>query len=291
MATRKINFRRFVEGDTFSTGEIDTRFAQLERDLNNTKDGLHAVTIAEGAVDYHHLQNPGNASTTGFNFGSTIVEAKSVRNTPSNHPDAWQRYNPKAQPELRTRGRSEGWSLETGGIIGDSVYFSSPEFTPKKMEVTLSSLKMGTDYYTSNDPSYTTGLVLMFDTYVLRSYSESGIGIELQIQTGPIDGSTFYEWVPIKGCSRWVWDKWGGTDVSPSSGQPVCIRAFLDRARILESVGSLNPAATEANLTVTGIRAKIGVIGENKSYGSDQIFTYLRESSLSVLALRAKKTS
>lgn len=290
MATRKLNFQRFKEGDSFSTPEIDRRFDQLEIDLNKEEDGLHTTTMSEGALNYQHLQSPGIPATSDYNFGSTIVELKSVRNDPTNHPDSWQRYNAPAKEELWIDGRGQGWSLEKGGIIGDSRYPVSAYFNPQKMEFTVNDLKMGLDYV--DDPDYTTGILLMFNTFVAAADVNDGMGIELQVKTGPTFEDGYYtvsEWAPIKGCGRWVWEHYTNTSSSLfrySAGQPICIRAFLTRARIYDSAVTTNPAITENNLVIKGFRAKIGVIGNS---GSGKQYIYLRDSSLTAMALRARK--
>jgi hypothetical protein len=143
----------------------------------------------------------------------------------------------------------------------------------------------------------------MFNTYVM-SHSRGirdGFGIELQVKcnTGT---STAYEWVPISGSDRWLYYNsvtTGGTDASVQMGQTVSIRLFLSRQRILDCFGFwYNPDVTSANMVVKGFRAKIGFSGNQSATGgtpSDSWYeypvVYLKESTLSVLALRAKRAT
>lgn len=304
MATRKINFQRFKEGDFFSTTDIDERFSSLENDINENQDGLDRLAIGEGALNYQHLSSPGRSTTSDglprYNFGSTVVQAKSIYNAPSKNPNSWLRYNPRDSPDLWTNGRGTRWSLHHGLVIGstgDGVV-ASGGFSSKRMEMSVDDLKMGSIYYDLNNPGYTSAILLMFNTYVMRDQSPDGIAFELQVRcnTGP---STVNEWVPIKGSGRYSWDPTargtasGVTTIRVTSGQSISIRCLLTRQRILDSFGPYNnPHVTAENMIVEGFRAKIGVAGDGYLPTKEAYqYIYLRESSLSMLAFRAKRES
>jgi len=297
MPTRKINFQRFKEGDPFSTSEIDTRFGQFEKDINQVNDGLDEVAIGEGALNYHHLASSGPATSASYNFGSTLVNATSVRNNPSKHSGTWQIYDGWDRDELWTKGHmGDRWSLHRGGVIGSSRYPSTGGFHSKKMETAIDDVKMGTDYYDLNDPAYSSGILLMFNTYVMTSTDSmtDGACIELQIKCNT-GASTVNEWVPIDGSNRWLYGPTGthGIEASVKMGQPISIRMFLTRQRILSSFGAYNnPDVTKENMIVKGFRAKIGLIGDRASSSTETSVRhglYLKESTLSALSLRAKK--
>ncbi len=306
MATRKINFQRFVEGEPFSTNEIDRRFRSFEIDLNSrtssgilATDGLESTALGEGALNYQHLASAGHDGTTDYNFGSTLVHAGSVRNDPSKHPNGWQRYNPSEHEHLWTQGRSTGWSVEFGETIGDSRFPASFDFNAQEMVLSfgeIGNLKMGTDYFNSNDPGYTTGILVMFNTQVLSDITRDGFSIELQVKTAPFDSSIgpwVTTWSPIKGCCRWslqTGDMQTSVEPEPTVCQPIAIRALLTRSRILANSATLNPAATEANLEVTGLRARIGFIGDKSTLKSKKDHVFLKESVLTAMAIRGRRT-
>ena len=152
---------------------------------------------------------------------------------------------------------------------------------------------MGRDYFQRDDPGYASGILVMFNTYALTSSSEldNGFGFELQVKCNT-GSSTVNPWVPILGSGRWVHSDWqsGGIQMGPRIGQPVSIRLFLTRSRILDSFGPHNnPDLTAENMVVKGIRAKVGIIGHADLNKDEEL--YLKESTLSALALRTKKAT
>ena len=283
MGIRKISFKRFSEGDAFTSTGLQDRLDSLEQDINRAEDGLLRGAISEGALNYQHLASAGPAGTSNLNFGSSLVKAKTIRTEPQKSADAYYRYSPATMPDMVLAGVSgAGWSASRGRIVG-SGGVPIGGFSPRRMSMDTStnSIKLGTDFRDSNDSGYARGVLIMFDVSCLQS-NENGTGFQLQFQdqTG--------QWHPILGSDRWVIDRNSRDDSisrkSPSTGRPINIRVWLSGDRAASLAFGLSSAGQDA-LEIHGFRAVVGATEAELAPGrGDDI--HLGAAYLSIMAFR-----
>jgi hypothetical protein len=271
VATRKISFERFQEGDAFSHADIESRFTSIESDLNKTEVGLQKVSIAEGALNYQHLSSPGRAVTSDVNFGSVLIQASVLRNVPGKESNGFQIYDPDARPVMKLEGTSgPGWSGTKGVVIGGSSFhvhlFAEKDFAAKRMQMSLDgtsgsegqSIKLGSNFQDDSDPGYAAGVLIMFNVFCYQA-NRNGTGFELQFRDQ--EGN----WNPIIGAERWLIQLSGRNilpDVnrkSPWTGSDVNIRVWLSGDRAKSLATSLT-TAQKRDLEIQGIRAKMCVV-------------------------------
>ena len=306
MGTRKINFQRFKEGDNFNNGDTFNRFEQFETDLNEDQNGLHNTGISEGAINYQHLTHSGPLTTTEFsdapiNYGSTILKAECVRNPLTTDPIGHRVFNPFTDANLDTSGATFPGHLllrEKGRVIGSG---DAGALDPQNMFIT-ERWKMGTDY--KGDADYVPAILLLFNTFITKGcdrIAPSGYTISLwfhcQNSTRPDAG------YPILGTDRYGYqspDTVGCGKYDPMSTplgdnndlkdcMPVSIRALISAQRLAANTDNVyrSDGTTLANLIVTNIQARVGILGKaSVGHDKEENSILFRESSFTALALR-----
>jgi hypothetical protein len=124
MGSRKIRFSPIKEGSLFSTVYTTEKFDSIEIDLNRIDhEGLSPHTIAEGALNYQHLNHPGPSDAT--NYGSPLTFSES--HMAAARGDMWDGIQghgfyyrlPASDEDLEFSG--PGWSFETREPLSDGT--------------------------------------------------------------------------------------------------------------------------------------------------------------------------
>ena len=289
MATRKINFERFKEGDVFSGTNIDTRFSSLEDDLNSDQTGLHPSLFSGGALNHQHLDFSGNA-------GSHLIAAHTVRDPPTKERHSYAVYTMSGDRLLEGLG-GVGWSQYKGTDLWSAATEATRgTFTPVHQRIDGLSFKVGRYFRRTKDEAYCRAVLILFDTYVWKA-PRNGLGFELMVQTS-LTGSTDSDWKPLYGSDRWVMDNTDSSDQYESNsyaaqwGSTVNIRFLLDFDRLKEIVLSGMSATDAATAEITAVKVRMAAIDSIPGAlgaGDDEV--HLGHSMLTVMGFRGHMDS